>query len=184
MSRVIAARIFTLAVVVLMQPAALLAADGGQPSPAFTAAELSKPRDDGWLTNGGTLSNQRYSPLTQINRQNLAGLKGIWHVSLDSGKDFRHNNQAQPLVYDGVIYIVSGQDDVFAISVDTGKVLWEYRSGLKESEAFVCCQWVSRGVGLGDGRIYLGRVDGMLLALDQRTGMVLWETRTGDPKAG
>jgi quinohemoprotein ethanol dehydrogenase len=184
MSRKVAGRFATLALLALSQPAMPGAPDDIRAAPAFTAAELSKPRDDGWLTNGGTLSNQRYSPLTQINRQNLAGLKGVWHVTLDSGKDFRHNNQAQPLVYDGVIYIVSGQDDVFAISVDTGKVLWEYRSGLKDGEAFVCCQWVSRGVGIGDGRIYLGRVDATLLALDQRTGKVLWETRTGDPKAG
>src|SRR6185437_7112903 len=45
-------------------------------------------------------------------------------------------------------------------------------------------QWVSRGLALGDGKVFLGRVDAVLLALDQRTGKVLWETRTGDPKRG
>ncbi len=113
----------------LLLPVAAPAAEGIRAAPAFTAADLAKPRDDAWLTNGGTLNNQRYSPLRQIDRQNVARLKALWHVNLGSGLELRHNNQAQPLVYDGVIYIVSGQDDVFAISVDTGKVLWETRTG-------------------------------------------------------
>ncbi len=181
-SRVLASR--ALACLLLLLPLGVCTADGIRPAPAFTATDLSRPRDDAWLTNGGTLSNQRYSPLQQIDRQNVGRLKALWHINLGSGLELRHNNQAQPLVYDGVIYIVSGEDDVFAISVDTGKVLWEYRSGLKEADAFVCCLWVSRGLALGDGKIFLGRVDGVLLALDQRTGKVLWENRTGDPKRG
>jgi alcohol dehydrogenase (cytochrome c) len=184
MPRRVFGRYSPLACLFLLLPVALSAADRIRPAPAFTAADLSRPRDDGWLTNGGTLSNQRYSPLQQIDRQNVGRLKALWHINLGSGLELRHNNQAQPLVYDGVIYIASGQDDVFAISVDSGKVLWEYRSELKEGDAFVCCQWVSRGLALGDGKIFLGRVDAVLLALDQRTGKVLWETRTGDPKRG
>jgi alcohol dehydrogenase (cytochrome c) len=183
MVRTASAGIATLALLALLQETAM-AADAIRPAPAFAAADLSTPRADGWLTNGGTLANQRYSPLAQINRNNLARLRGVWHVTLDSGTELRHNNQAQPLVYDGVVYIATGQNDVFAISVDTGQVLWEYRSGLKDGDAFVCCQWANRGVALGDGRVYLGRVDATLVALDQRTGKVLWETRTGDPRAG
>ena len=148
-SRVLASRM--LACLLLLLPLGVCAADGIRRAPAFTAADLSRPRDDAWLTNGGTLSNQRYSPLQQIDRQNVGRLKALWHINLGSGLELRHNNQAQPLVYDGVIYMVSGEDDVFAISVDTGKVLWEYRSGLKEADAFVCCLWVSRGLALGDG---------------------------------
>ena len=173
-----------LLLLMMVMPARLFAADSIRPAPAFTSAELSTPSEGGWLTSGGTLDNQRFSPLTQINRQNVKGLKALWHVQLDSGKELRHNNQAQPLVYDGVIYIATGQSDVFAISVETGKVLWEYRSGLKDSDAFVCCLWANRGVGLGDGKVYVGRVDAVLLALDQRTGQVLWQTNTGDPKLG
>jgi alcohol dehydrogenase (cytochrome c) len=169
---------------ILLLSAMPVAADGIRPAPAFTPADLSDPSEDGWLTNGGTLSNQRFSPLTQINRETVKGLKALWHVKLDSGMELRHNNQAQPLVHDGVIYIATGQNDVFAISADTGAVLWEYRSGLKEGDAFVCCMWANRGVGLGDGRVYLGRLDAVLVALDQRTGKVLWEKRTGDPKLG
>jgi len=162
----------------------LSAADEMRLAPAFTARQLSQPYSDGWITNGGTLNNQRFSPLAQVNRQNVAGLKALWHVNLGSGTQLRHNNQAQPLVYEGVIYISTGQGDVFAVAVDTGKVLWEYRSGLEEDQAFVCCQWANRGVALGDGKVFVGRVDATLLALDQRSGKVLWQSRTGDPKRG
>lgn len=173
-----------LAGVLLCLPVVLMAADAIRRAPAFTAGQLARPAAEGWLTNGGTLSNQRYSPLEQVNRKNVAGMKALWHITLDSGKELRHNNQAQPLVHDGVIYISTGQGDVFAISVDAGKVLWEYRSGLKEDQAFVCCLWANRGVALGDGKVFVGRVDAVLLALDQHTGQVLWQTQTGDPKRG
>ncbi len=168
----------------LMTTASVFAQNGIMPAPAFSVAELIAPQNEGWITNGGTLSNQRYSPLNQINRENVGELKGVWRAGLDSGLDFRHNNQAQPLVYEGVIYIVTGQDDVFAISVDTGEILWEYRSGLTADDALICCGWVSRGLGLGEGKVYLGRVDARLMALDQRTGEVVWEIQDAEPEAG
>lgn len=153
-------------------------------APAFKASELSKPNDKGWLTNGGTLDNQRYSTLKRINRDNVKNLKGVWRTGLGSGLESRHNNQAQPIVYEGVMYMITGQDDVFAISVDTGKILWRYESGLKGDETVICCGWVSRGVGLGEGKIFVGQVDAKLLALDQKTGKVLWSIQGEDPKIG
>lgn len=154
------------------------------PSPAFTAKQLSVPAEEGWITNGGTLSNQRYSPLNQINRDNVATLKGVWRAGLNSGLETRNNNQAQPMIYEGVVYIATGQDDVFAISVDTGEILWSYKSGLNGDEAVICCGWVNRGVGMGEGKIFVGQVDAQLLALDQETGEVLWSIQGEDPKIG
>src|SRR5688500_18302682 len=69
------------------------------PAPAFTIEQLSTPQQEGWITNGGTLSNQRYSPLDQINRDTVKNLKGVWRTGLNSALEFRHNNQAQPIVY-------------------------------------------------------------------------------------
>src|SRR5688572_5437076 len=116
-------------------------------APAFTTEQLMALPTDNWITNGGNLQNQRYAPLDQINRDNVANLKGVWRADLmESALEFKHNNQAQPLVYDGVVYVSTGQDDVFAISVETGEVLWSYFSGLQDTDVFVCCGWVSRGV--------------------------------------
>ena len=144
-------------------------------APAFSRTELVPPPTAGWPTNGGNLSNQRYSPLTEINRGNVARLKGVWRTRLrGSGLGPQYSNEAQPLVYGGVIYIVTGADDVFAVAVETGNILWEYRANLDPKNDAVCCGWTSRGVGLGDGKIFVGQLDGRLVALDQRTGKVVW----------
>jgi alcohol dehydrogenase (cytochrome c) len=144
-------------------------------APAFSRTELVPPPVEGWPTNGGNLSNQRYSPLTEINRDNVARLKGVWRTRLGgSGLGPQYSGEAQPLVYDGVIYSVTGADDVFAVAVETGAILWEYRANLDPTIDSVCCGWTSRGVGLGDGKIFVGQLDGRLVALDQRTGRVAW----------
>ena len=142
---------FTLAALLLVGVGLVQAAEEITPSPAFTEEQLTAYPENGWITNGGNVSNQRFSPLTQINKDNVKDLKAVFRGDLaDSALELRHNNQAQPLVYEGVMYVSTGQDDVFAISLDTGETLWSYFSGLKESDAFVCCGWVSRGVGMGD----------------------------------
>jgi quinohemoprotein ethanol dehydrogenase len=147
-------------------------------APAFTAAELTAPPSSGWITNGGTLLNQRYSPLALINRDNVKGLKPAWRVSLNgSGSASKYSGQGQPLVYRGVIYIVTGADDVFAVDVESGKILWTYEAKLDDTIDTVCCGWESRGLALGDGKIYVGQLDGKLVALDQRSGKVAWSTQ-------
>ena len=129
-----------------------------------------------WPTNGGNWYNQRHSPLTQIDRSNVASLKGVWRTRLGgSGAGPAHSGEAQPLVVDGVIYVPTGASDLFALDVATGSILWEHRANLEEATGtVVCCGWTSRGVAHGDGRIYLGQLDGKLVALDAKTGAVAW----------
>jgi alcohol dehydrogenase (cytochrome c) len=147
-------------------------------APAFKPTALVAPPKRDWATNGGNWYNQRYAPLTSINRDNVANLKGVWRARLDgSGVGTKYSGEAQPLVYDGTLYIVTGADDVFAIDVDSGEIVWSYRAKLEDAISVVCCGWTSRGVGLGDGKIYVGRLDGKLVALDQRTGKVAWSVQ-------
>jgi len=148
------------------------------PAPAFSAETLAALPTSGWLTNGGNLFNQRFSPLTQINRQNVVDLKGVWRARLGgSGVGARYSGEAQPIVYEGVIYVVTGADDVFAITVATGEILWAYEAHLDPDISTVCCGWTSRGVALGEGKVYVGQLDGRLVALDQQTGGVVWSTQ-------
>jgi alcohol dehydrogenase (cytochrome c) len=154
-------------------------------APAFAGNALTAPPTDGWPTNGGNWYNQRYSPLTEITRANVAGLKGVWRARLDgSGVDTKYSGEAQPLVHDGVLYIVTGADDVFALDVETGAHLWTYRANLDQTIDTVCCGWTSRGVGLGDGKVFVGQLDGKLVALDQATGAVVWSTQAERWEAG
>lgn len=156
-----------------------------RPAPAFTAQQLLAPPTNGWLTNGGNLYNQRYSPLTAINRDNVKNLKAVWRTHLNgSGIGAQYSGQAQPLMYDGVLYTVTGNDDVFALDVKTGTILWTYEPKLDPARVHVCCGWISRGLGLGDGKVYVGQLDAKLVALDQRTGKVVWSTQADDPLQG
>jgi PQQ-dependent dehydrogenase (methanol/ethanol family) len=154
------------------------------PAPAFSAEELNADPLTNWITNGGSLSNERFSPLTQLTRDNIGQVKGEWQTHLQSGLGPQHSGQSEPLVYEGVIYQATGENDVFAISVDSGEILWKYTAGLDPDGVTVCCGWAVRGVAIGEGRVYVGMLDARLIALDQQTGAVLWETRVADPKAG
>jgi alcohol dehydrogenase (cytochrome c) len=147
-------------------------------APAFRNTELVSPPTVGWPTNGGNWYNQRYSPLTQIDRTNVANLNGVWRTRLGgSGIGTKYSGEAQPIVYDGVVYIVTGADDVFAIGVETGAILWSYAANLDPTNDVVCCGWTSRGLGVGDGKIFVGQLDGKLVALDQKTGKVVWSVQ-------
>ena len=142
---------------------------------AALAQNLVAPPTDSWPKSGGNLFNQNYSPLTQINRQNIGGLKAVWRARLDgSGAAAKYSGEAQPIMHDGVVFIVTGADDVFAIRVKTGEALWKYQPHLDEKISTVCCGWTSRGLTVGEGKIYVGQLDGRLVALDEKSGKVVW----------
>ncbi|MGI9258793.1 MAG: hypothetical protein ACR2QQ_08155, partial [Gammaproteobacteria bacterium] len=101
------------------------------PAPAFSGERLVTLPTEDWITNGGNAYNQRYSPLDQIDRDTVSRLRGVWRARLNgSGVDAKYSGEAQPIIYEGVVYIITGADDVFAISVDTGELLWTYEANL------------------------------------------------------
>ncbi len=158
---------------------------GSQSAPAFSAQQLFAPPTSDWITNGGSLSNQRYSPLDSLNRNNVSALKANWRASLNgSGLSPRAGNQAQPIVYGDSMYIMTGDGDAFAVDLASGKVKWEFKANVDPKVARPCCAWPGRGVALGEGKVFVGELDARLIALDQHTGKVLWSIQAEDPKAG
>jgi quinohemoprotein ethanol dehydrogenase len=156
-----------------------------KPAPAFTPAQLTALPTTAWVTNGGNVFNQRYSPLKQLDRTNVKELKAVWRASLGgSGLGRQTSGQAQMLEYEGVLYVVTGEDDVFAINVDTGQVLWDYHANLDPKNVLVCCGWAARGLGMGDGKVFVGQLDNWVVALDQKTGKVVWRTQSQTPGDG
>ena len=151
----------------------------GTASPLITDP-LSQAPVDAWPTNGGSFSNQRWSPLGDINRDTVSQLKAEWRVHLNgSGLETRYSAEGTPLYKDGVLYMTTGDSDAFAVDVDSGELMWEHNSQYSEEmgEA-VCCGWDNRGVALGDGKVFLGQLDARLIALDEVTGEALWETQS------
>jgi len=156
-------------------------AQGAQPAvqaipvaPAFTSKQLLAPPTNGWLTNGGTLYNQRFSPLDLINRDNVKGLRALWRTAMGSGTSPGHAGQAQILAFEGVLYVINGANDVFAMDVETGAIRWRYE-GKPDLRAGSPIGRASRGVAIGEGKVFVGLADGRLTALDQRSGQQLWQ---------
>ncbi|MCB0878269.1 MAG: PQQ-binding-like beta-propeller repeat protein [Thermoleophilia bacterium] len=144
-------------------------------APAFDAKYLTALPRENWITNGGTVHNDRYSPLDEINDGNVKDLRAEWKVDLQSATEAKYSHENQPIVYNGVAYVSTGENDLFAIDVKTGETKWKYEGNLDQKISTVCCGWLNRGVAIGDGRIYMGRLDGDMVALDQETGKVDWQ---------
>ena len=131
-----------------------------------------------WMSTGRTWSEQRFSPLTQINDKNVGRLGLAWYANLDTYRGV----EATPLMIDGVLYNVSAWSIVTAYDAVTGKVLWTYDPKVPPKYArLACCGPVSRGLAAWHGKIILGALDGRLIALDALTGKKVWSVDTKDP---
>jgi quinohemoprotein ethanol dehydrogenase len=147
-----------------------------QVSAARLAAADHEPGQ--WMSHGRTSDEQRYSPLTGINAQNVSGLKLAWHHDLDA---VARGQATTPLVIDGVMYVTTTWSRVFALDATNGKLLWSYDPQVPgEWGVNACCDVVNRGVAAWNGKIYLGTIDGRLIALDAATGKPVWEKLTID----
>jgi quinohemoprotein ethanol dehydrogenase len=132
-----------------------------------------------WLSYGRTYSEQRYSPLTQISRDNVKSLGLAWYHEFDANSD--RGMEATPLIVDGVIYTSTSWSRVHALDAKTGVVKWSYDpevDGQKARDA--CCDVVNRGVAIWNGKVFVGALDGRLIALDAATGKQVWSVQTTD----
>ena len=99
----------------------------------------------------------------------------MWRARLrGSGTAPQYSGFAQPIVYDGVAYVSTGANDVFALSIDTGEILWQYAANLDPNITSVCCGWNNKGVAISEDKVFIGQLDGRLVALDRATGKVAW----------
>lgn len=154
-------------------------ASGARRPADVTAARLSKADSEPgqWFTVGRTLDEQRYSPLAQINTENVGKLGLAWYADLDTNR----GQEATPLFIDGVLYTSTAWSKVKAFDAKTGALLWEYDPKVPgEFAGRGCCDVVNRGVAAWNGRIYVATYDGRLVALDARTGTPVWEVLTLD----
>lgn len=132
---------------------------------------------DNWLTHGRTYSEQRYSPLTQINADNASQLGLAWYYDIP----VQRGMEATSLVIDGRMYTTSGWSRVYALDAATGKELWTYDPLVPhEWGAKACCDVVNRGVAAWGNKIYVGTIDGRLIALDASSGKPVWDVQTTD----
>ena len=167
------AKILTMTVAV----ATLLSAASALAQPVDTARIAGGDPND-WLTYHQSYNGWSYSPLDQINANNVKDLEVAW-ISVPGHAT--RGLQTMPLVADGVLYYTGSYSRVFALDGATGKQLWSYTPELDET--LIARQTHSpynRGAAIGEGRLYVGTVDGRLIALDMKTGKVDWDTKLQD----
>jgi len=138
---------------------------------------LKHPKPGEWITYNGSPSEQRYSPIDQINDKNVSDLKLAWRFPTGSNRGL----EATPLVVDGVMYTTAPWSVVFALDARTGEQIWTWDPKVpKEYGQKACCDVVNRGVAVYKGNVYVATLDGRLAALDAATGKVVWEEQTTD----
>ena len=149
-----------LAVACLLSTASIaLAADPGTEDP------------NNWPQYNRTANAWRYSPLDQINKDNVGKLSVAW---IAHGGDITMGLQETPLVIDGVIYSISSGDKVAALDGKTGQTIWSYEPKLDPITKKVLFSPYSRGVAVGHGMVFIGTVDGRGIALDPKSGKLKW----------
>jgi alcohol dehydrogenase (cytochrome c)/quinohemoprotein ethanol dehydrogenase len=155
------------------------AAPAGPDAAKVTAERLlnaaSEPSQ--WMTYNGSYSEQRFSGLKTINKDNVRTLGLSWFADYDTNL----TQSGTPLAIDGAIYVSTAWSKVYAFDARTGRQLWKYDPKTPgEWIQNVCCGIVNRGIAAYNGKIYVGTLDGRLVALDSKTGKEAWSTMTVD----
>src|SRR5262249_53789501 len=133
-----------------------------------------------WVTYGFTPGETRYSPLSQINAENVKRLGLAWSYDVGRGGG---NQEATPLAWNNTVFSITNWSVVFAVDARTGKEKWRWDPQVNQdaTRSKICCGIVQRGIAIYQGMVIAPIVDGRLEALDAETGHPVWEARVSYP---
>ncbi len=137
----------------------------------------SSTNERDWVSYGRTYSEERFSPLKQINFETIDSLGLAWSLVLNTTRGI----ETTPIVVDGILYLTGPWSIVYAVDARNGKMLWQFdpkvpgRFGER-----ACCDVVNRGLALFEGDLFVGTIDGRLISINAATGTSNWETLTVD----
>ena len=132
-----------------------------------------------WIHSNGGYDQTRFYKGDQINAGNVGKLKPAFVFQTA----VLESMETAPIVVDGVMFLTTSFNHVYAIDAATGEEFWHYKQKLGPIVT-VCCGNNNRGVAIEGGRLFMGTIDAKLVALDAKTGKVLWETQIADPEKG
>ena len=167
------------AALALVVAGAPLLAQGTGPTDADLMNDAATPGDV--LTYGMGPRAQRFSPLKQIDAGNVAKLVPAFAASL--GGEKQRGQEAQPIVYDGTIYVTGSYSRLFAFDARTGEEKWQYDARLPDA-IMPCCDVVNRGAAIYGDKIIFATLDARVVALNRETGKVVWNKQIADYKEG
>ena len=150
-------------------------------------ATLAAPGDDEWPSYGHDLTNQRFSPLAQINTKNVSQLRLAWTHDTRPAPiqevEGIFKQESSPVVVGGVLYYTYPGPQVFALDAATGRELWRW-AATDNGTIRVCCGPNNRGVAVADGLVFVATLDARVIALNAKTGKIAWQTRAADGAFG
>ena len=132
-----------------------------------------------WLHTNGDYAQTALLPRHQINTSNVKNLRPVFVFQTEVVESM----ETAPIVVDGVMFLTTSYNHVYAIDAVTGKQFWHYKHKMGPVTTF-CCGPNNRGVAISGGKLFMGTLDAKLVALDAKTGNVLWETQIADPEKG
>lgn len=150
-------------------------------SPNVTQAMLNDAdrQTANWLHTNGGYAQTRYFPGTQINASNVKRLRPVFMFQTE----VKESMETAPIVVDGVMYMTTSFNHVYALDATTGQQYWHYKHKMGPITTF-CCGPNNRGVAIEGGKLFMGTLDAKLVALDATSGKLLWETQIADPEKG
>jgi alcohol dehydrogenase (cytochrome c) len=161
-----------------------LAAATGAPVPKTISVsqqqlDTADKGSSNFLQSNMSYAQTRFYPASQINTGNVAKLRPAFTFQTE----VLESMETAPIVVDGVMFITTSYNHVYALDAATGKEFWHYKHKMGPVTTF-CCGPNNRGVAIMGDKLYMGTLDAKLLALDAKTGKVLWSTQIGDPEQG
>jgi PQQ-dependent dehydrogenase (methanol/ethanol family) len=163
--------------------AAVVVATTGMMTASVALADSDAERirhcpDGDWCAYHRTVDTAwRYSPLAEINKNNVGNLSVAWIFQPGESRQGLHST---PLVVDGAMYISTNPSTVWKLDAATGRRMWAYKPEMDEAIVSRSFFAHTRGLSMGDGRVYMGRADGHIVALDENTGQVVWDKQLVD----
>ncbi|NKB35588.1 MAG: PQQ-binding-like beta-propeller repeat protein [Gammaproteobacteria bacterium] len=132
-----------------------------------------------FLHTNGNYDQTRYYPAEQINRETIKNLTRAWVFKTE----IKESMETSPIVVNGVMYVTTSFNHVYALNAKTGKQLWHYKHEMGPITTY-CCGPNNRGVAAHGNMVYFGTLDAKLVALNAKTGKKAWETQIADPELG
>jgi glucose dehydrogenase len=146
------------------------------PIETLSGAEQDKVN---WLQTNGGFSNQRFSQGDEIHTRNVSKLSPAFVFQTD----VLESMETAPVVVNGVMYLTTSFNHVYAIDATTGKPYWHYKHKMGPVTTY-CCGPNNRGIAIWRDVVYMGTLDAKLVALDAKTGKLLWQKQIADPEKG
>ena len=153
----------------------------GAPATPVTQDQLNAAAGDSsnFLHTNGNYDQTRYFPGKQINTSNVGKLHPAWIFQTE----VKESLETTPIIVNGVMYVTTSFDHVYALNAKTGEEYWHYKHAMGPVTTY-CCGPNNRGVAVYDDKVYLATLDSKLVALDAKTGSIVWQTQIADPTLG